>query len=135
MTASTLTLRIVTPSATVLEAEVNGVRFPGEDGSFGVLPRHATMLSLTESGLIVGRMTTGEEVSYLVHDGFAEVRDNVLTILTRSAEKPGEIDMDRARAASERARERLSARKSDLDATRAEAALRRSLMRMNTTSK
>jgi len=70
-----------------------------------------------------------------VHDGFAEVRDNVLTILTRSAEKPGEIDMDRARAASERARERLSARKSDLDATRAEAALRRSLMRMNTTSK
>lgn len=135
MTASTLTLRIVTPSATVLEAEVNGVRFPGEDGSFGVLPRHATMLSLTDSGLIVGRMTTGEEVSYLVHDGFAEVRDNVLTILTRSAEKPGEIDMDRARAASERARERLSARKSDLDATRAEAALRRSLMRMNTTSK
>jgi F-type H+-transporting ATPase subunit epsilon len=71
----------------------------------------------------------GDPLEFLIHDGFAQVRKNVVTVLTRSAEKPQDIDLDRARQAADRAKERLQARVAELDLFRAQAALRRALMR------
>lgn len=129
MSSSTLTLKVVSPEGVLVEAEATSVQFPGEDGLFGVLPRHAAMTSLTESGLLRARLADGQELEYLIHDGFAEVRDNVVTVLTRSAEKPEEIDLERAKAAVERARERIRTRQIDVDLVRAQLALRRALLR------
>lgn len=129
MTDQLITLRIVSPERVLLEQQVQSVRFPGEDGLYGVLPRHAPMVSLTQSGLLTAPMPGGETLEYVVHDGFAEVRDNVVTVLTRSAEKPHEIDLDRAREAADRARERLRDRDDQYDRARALAALRRALER------
>ncbi len=122
-------LRIVSPERILLEAEVSSVRFPGEDGSFGVLPRHAAMVSLTESGPLHAVTASGEQLEFLIHDGFAEVRDNVLTVLTRSAEKPGEVDLDRAKRAAERARDRIRNDRTKVDYVRAVSALRRAIAR------
>jgi len=127
--SGTFQLRVVSPERILLEAEVSAVRFPGEDGSFGVLPRHAAMVSLTESGPLQARTASGEELEFLIHDGFAEVRDNVLTVLTRSAEKPGEVDLDRAKQAAERARERIRNDRTKIDYVRAVSALRRAIAR------
>ena len=129
MSSSTLTLKVVSPEGVLIEAEANSVQFPGEDGLFGVLPRHAAMTSLTESGLLRARLTDGQELEYVIHDGFAQVRDNVVTVLTRSAEKLDEIDLERAQAAVQRARERMSAKQIDVDLVRAQMALRRALLR------
>ncbi len=129
MSASTLTLRIVSPEGSVLETQVVSVRVPGEGGSFGVLPRHAPLVALTESGLLTARTPDGRKLEYLIHDGFAEVRDNVVTVLTRSAEDPAQIDLERAAQAAERARTRLQASASEMDHARAVVALRRALMR------
>ena len=122
-------VRVVSPERILLEAEVVSARFPGEDGSFGVLPRHAAMVSLTESGPLLARTTDGRELEFLIHDGFAEVRDDVLTVLTRSAEKPGEVDLERAKRAAERARERIRNDLTKVDYSRALSALRRALAR------
>ena len=129
MAEKKLTLRVVSPEGVVLEQEASAVRVPGEGGSFGVLPRHAPLVALTDSGILRARTPEGGEIEYLIHDGFAEVRDDVVTVLTRSAEKPAEIDLERAAAAAERARERLRDQRSDQDYARAVAALRRALMR------
>ena len=126
---SNLRLRIVSPEGPVTDVEVRSVVFPGEDGLFGVLPRHASMVSLTESGLLRATGMDGEVIEYVIHDGFAQVRDNLVTVLSRSAEKPDEIDLDRARAAAERALERLRAQRTEFDLDRAQIALRRALMR------
>jgi len=126
--STTLTLKVVSPEGVLLETEANSVQFPGEDGLFGVLPRHAAMTSLTESGLLRAKTPQGE-VEYLIHDGFAQVRDNVVTVLTRSAEQLSEIDLERAQAAVERARERMKTKPVDLDLARAQMALRRALLR------
>lgn len=128
-TRSSLRLRIVTPEGKVADAEVRSVVFPGEDGLFGVLPRHAPMVSLTESGILRARGLDGQETEYVIHDGFAEVRDDVVTVLSRSCEMPDEIDLDRARQAAERALERLRAKRTEVDLARAQIALRRALMR------
>jgi len=125
----TILLRIVTPEQVLLEERVVSLRFPGHDGSFGVLPRHGDMVALTESGLLLARTPDGREISRVVHDGFAEVRDDTVLVLTRAAEAPEEIDLERARQAAERARGRLRSRRNDTDQARAEAALRRALMR------
>ena len=129
MRANTLTLKVVSPQGGLLETEAVSVQFPGEDGSFGILPRHAAMTSLTESGLLRARTAQGEQIEYVIHDGFAQVRNNVVTVLTRSAEKPDEIDLERARAAVERARGRMLETQAEIDLVRAQMALRRALMR------
>ncbi|KAA3610845.1 MAG: F0F1 ATP synthase subunit epsilon [Planctomycetota bacterium] len=124
-----LKLRIVSPEAVLLEEEVASVTFPGEDGLFGVLPRHAAMLSLSESGKLSARMADGTMLEFVVHDGFVEVRNDQITVLTRSAERPQDIDADRAREAGERAKVRLRGTKEEVDLIRAQAALKRALVR------
>lgn len=126
---STLRLRIISPEGVLADTEAVSVVFPGEDGEFGILPRHAPMVSLTESGLLRATGANGETVEFVIHDGFAEVRDNVVTILSRSAEKPEEIDLERAERAAKRAMERLRADRTEIDLARAQIALRRALMR------
>lgn len=129
MTARTLKLRIVSPEGAVHEADVVSVRIPGEGGSFGVLPRHAALVALTDSGLLTARAADGRQLEFLIHDGFAEVRDDVVTVLTRSAEDPARIDIARAAEAANRAREEMRLRAGEMDQARAVAALRRALMR------
>lgn len=129
MSAKILKLRIVSPEGAVIETDVVSVRVPGEGGSFGVLPRHAALVALTESGLLTARTADGRTLEFLIHDGFAEVRDDVVTILTRSAEDPAKIDIERAAQAADRARELLKSQGGEMDQARAIAALRRALMR------
>ena len=129
MTDSTFTLRVVCPQEILLEEEVEFVRFPGEDGALGVLAHHTTMVALTESGLLRARTTQGEDLEFIIHSGFAEMRDNVLTILTQAAENVESIDLNRAREAAERAQERLRSGDANLDRAKALAGLNRALMR------
>jgi F-type H+-transporting ATPase subunit epsilon len=128
-TSTALTLRIVSPEATVLDAEVKSVQVPGEDGLFGVLPRHATMVATTDSGMLRAVGTDGQEIEYVIHSGFCEVRDNVVTILSRSAEKAEDIDLERAQRAAKRAQEIMRSDMAELDLARAHAALRRAMIR------
>ena len=71
--------------------------------------------------------------------GFAEVRDNVVRVVTDVSEPPTEIDVERASKAAERARARLetneSAEGEHLDVLRARASLARAIMRQQIASK
>jgi F-type H+-transporting ATPase subunit epsilon len=134
--AEELTLRIITPERTVVDTPASSVRVPATDGSMGIFPRHAAMVAALDAGELV-YTKGGREERLFVAGGFAEVRQNTLRILTPAGEKPEEIDLERARAAEERARERLKPRRTDLsaqapevDLLRANAALRRALMRL-----
>ena len=129
MSTSNLTLKVVSPEGILLEMEASSVQFPGDDGLFGILPRHAAMTSLTTSGLLRAKANQGETMEMIIHDGFAQVADNVVTVLTRSAEKPEENDLERATRAADRARQRLEGLKAEVDFARAQLALRRALIR------
>ncbi|MCH2112675.1 MAG: ATP synthase F1 subunit epsilon [Planctomycetes bacterium] len=122
-------LRVVSPEKILLEAEVTAVQFPGEDGFFGVLPKHAAMVSLTDSGPMKVRLSDGTEKQLLIHDGFAEMRGDALTVLTRSAEEPSAVDLERAQQSAARAKERIQNEAASSDLVRAQASLRRALIR------
>ncbi len=105
-----LQLRLVTPRQAVVDQRVFEVTAPGTVGEFGVLPDHASFLSSLESGRLSFRDARGVQ-SYAVREGFAEVSDNVMIILTEAAEAAAEIDPARARtdlAAAEAELDKLS---------------------------
>ena len=129
MAEKQLLLEVVTPDRLVLSTEADVVVCPGVEGQFGVLPGHIPFLSALEIGEMYYRK--GGQTEYLaVSGGFAEVTGEKVTIVAESAEKGREIDVERAKRAQERAEKRLAAAKTaEIDWARAEAALRRSLMR------
>jgi len=130
MAEKQLLLEVVTPDRLVLSTEAEVVVCPGVEGQFGVLPGHIPFLSALEIGEMYYK--AGGKTEYLaVSGGFAEVTGEKVTIVAESAEVGREIDVERARRAQERAEKRLvAARTAEIDWARAEAAMRRSLMRM-----
>ena len=96
--ARTLHLRVVTPGRLLLDAEVDEVTAPGTVGEFGVLPDHTTFLSSLRPGAL-SYVQAGERTVLAVSDGFAEVVDNLMTVLCTDAVYAREIDTDQAQQA------------------------------------
>jgi F-type H+-transporting ATPase subunit epsilon len=122
---------VVTAERTVFQDDVDMVVAPGIEGQLGILPHHAPLMtSLTFGELILHR--EGQDDEFIaIGGGFMEVGPQHVTILADSAERAGEIDEERAEAARRRAEELMAQkRREDADFARAEAALRRSLLRL-----
>ena len=117
--------QILTPEGSLFDDEVTGVRIPGEMGSFEVKTLHANIISSLEVGEILVRKAAGDEQQFAVTGGFVEVVDNKLTLLAEAAEPVEEIDVERAKKAKERARERLDSDDPEIDKERARKALKR----------
>ena len=128
-----LTLRVITPDRIAFDRQVSSVTIPAVDGRIGILPRHAPMVAALDTGLLKYK-EDGREGVLFVSGGFAEVRADTVRVVTEAGEHPAEIDEARAREAEKRARERIVAGRAavgePIDLLRAEAALRRSLMRL-----
>jgi len=95
--ATAFQLRIVTPSRLLLDEEVREVTAPGTVGEFGVLPDHITFLTSLEIGPLSFRTERGAR-RLAVRGGFAEVANNVMTVLADDAAFAEDIDPARARA-------------------------------------
>ena len=131
-----LHLEVVTPAKITVSQDIDMVVAPGTLGEFGILEGHVPFLS----GIVPGelRYTVDEKTSYLaVTSGFAEVSDDNVSILVDAAEVAEDIDVERAKKAMERAKERLEKARSaeDIDFIRAEAALKRAMMRIKVVEK
>jgi len=95
--ASSFQLRIVTPTRQLLDEQVREVTGPGTLGEFGVLPDHINFLTSIEAGTLVFRTDAGAK-KVAVRGGFAEVADNVMTVLADDAMFTQDIDTAKARA-------------------------------------
>lgn len=132
MPEKTFRLEIVTPERIVLQQDAASVVAPGAEGSLGILANHAPLMAELAVGEVDIRDAGGALHRMAVSGGFMEVAENTVRILADTAEKAEEIDVQRAREAADRARERLSAVEAeDLDLARAEAALKRAVNRIH----
>ena len=104
--AEILRLRVVTPERQLLDEEVDEVTAPGMVGEFGVLPNHITFLSSLQPGRL-NYKRSGQTRLLAVSSGFAEVVDNVMTVLADRAEFAEEIGIDQAHAALRAAEDSL----------------------------
>jgi F-type H+-transporting ATPase subunit epsilon len=126
-------LSIVTPEKVYYEADIKSLIVPGSEGYLGVLSNHAPLITALRPGKIEFR-DIDDKTNYLaVTQGFLEVSGNVATLLADAVEETEEIDLERARAARDRAWEMLKAAAAgdhDIDVPRARAALERAQNRI-----
>ena len=133
MADKNITVEIVTPERVVFSEPVDFVVVPGVEGYLGVLPMHTPIVSGIKVGII--KVITGDAKTKLsTSGGFLEVNNDKVVILAETAERGDEIDVIRAKAARERAEQRLANRTADIDVARAELALRRALIRLKAVS-
>lgn len=129
-----LRFEIVTAEQVVYSNEVDVVIAPGIEGELAILPHHAPLMTMLQTGELRVRKE-GEEASMFVSGGFLEVRRDKVIVLADVAERAEEIDIALAEEAKRRAEESIKLRPAEVDRARAEAALRRSLVRLKVAEK
>lgn len=130
--AGSFTLNVVSPTGAVYSDEVEFLVVPGEAGELGILPNHSPLMATLKIGVI--RITKDGKVNKMaLSGGFVEVGGNKVNILAESAEIADTIDIARAKAAKERAEQRLASKNADIDMVRAELALLRAVARLRAT--
>lgn len=76
-----MTCNLISPESVVAIEDVRYVQVPGAKGSFGILPRHAHLVSSLVAGRVRVRNAKSETVYVLSQGGFVEVKDNVVSII------------------------------------------------------
>ncbi len=126
---STFQFEIVTPTRILDKGQVNYVRCPGMDGSFGVMANHLEGIIALSIGEI--KVTIDGKEEYLATSGgYTEITDEKMQLLVESVEESDEIDMDRAKLSLERAQVRKEKHSLEIDGARVELSLYRALNRL-----
>ena len=132
--ADTLHLQIFTPDKRLVQEDADQVEMPGKSGYLGILPGHAPLITELTAGEL--SYTKGGTTQYLaVSWGFAEVLPDRVTILADAAERPEDIDVNRAQEAKVRAEQELREGSPELDYDAVNLALRRAEVRLEVAAK
>ena len=121
--------KIIEPDGMFFEGEGEFLEFTSVEGRMGVYKNHIPLTTILEP-CVIKIHANGEVKKAAVMGGFIEIQKERITILAEDANWPEEIDIERAKAAKQRAEERLSKREAGLDVLRAEAALKRAMARI-----
>ena len=101
---ATLQVELVAVERMIWSGEATMVIARTTEGELGILPSHAPLLGqLAEGGVVTIRTPSGEDLVVAAHGGFVSVSDRGVSILAETAEIAGEIDVERAREALQRA--------------------------------
>ncbi len=131
---ATFRLELVTAERMVYSDDVDMVIAWGTEGQLGILPLHAPLMTMLQPGELV--VKKNDEEAYLaVTGGFMEVRPDKVIILADACERADEIDIARAQEARRRASELMKVPPAEVDLATAEAALRRSMVRLKVAEK
>jgi F-type H+-transporting ATPase subunit epsilon len=91
-------LEIVTPNGVIFDGDVKQVTLPGSEGEFGVLAKHATLVSLLDTGVIVIEKADGKEVAVAINSGYVKVDEEKTTCIVDGAVALSGDDSDLAKA-------------------------------------
>lgn len=125
---ATFSIEIVTPTRVITEEKVFYLRCPGVDGSFGVMAGHTEAIIALSIGEV--KVEVGNKEKWIATSGgFVDVSSEKVLLLLETAEQSFEINVERAKAAMKRAKDRIKS-ESKVDVFRAEAALIRAINRL-----
>jgi F-type H+-transporting ATPase subunit epsilon len=125
-----LRLEIVTPEGTVYSDDVDMVEIPGVEGELGVYPMHVPLMTQLHPGEL--RVIQGGAERFLaVGEGFVEVTQERVSVLTDMAVEDVHIDEAEAREAMERAQAMLSGNLAHEEVAAVEAMIQKSLVKLN----
>lgn len=132
---SKILFKIITPERVVFSDEVEQVSMMTRSGEITVLPHHIPLVTILQPGELRYKKN-GEELFLAVSGGFAEVRpDNTIVVLADTAEHAHEIDVERAKAAHDRAVKMMEEHRDNVDYTALQVNLERALVRLKVGNK
>src|SRR6516162_9225271 len=128
-------LQVVTPQRHVLQETVLAIEIPGKSGYLGVLPGHAPLITELGVGVLAYRTASGTRYLTII-EGYAEVLPDRVIVLAEISEKAEEIDVERSRAAHDRAQKALEQQGVGTPQWQAERqAVERAIVRMGAAAK
>lgn len=127
-------LNITASSGEFYQGSCESMMLPVKDGVYGVQAGHSPVLVAIHMGMLKFTVD-GETREILVGDGIAEVTPTFVLLLVDSAERPEDIDKNRAEAARIRAEERLQHKQSMHEYYQTKIALDRAMQRLQTAAK
>lgn len=132
---NTFKLQIISPDRIFFDGEVEMVELRTTEGDIGILKNHIPLTAVTVPGVLTIHQN-GSTRQAAVHDGFLEILKDKVIILAEACEWPEEIDVNRAEEAKIRAERRLKGEDGkEINVQRAEAALRKALIRLQIADK
>lgn len=122
-------IQVISPDRVFFQGDADMLELKTTEGEIGILAGHIPLTTIIAPG-VMRIIKDGDVKEAALHDGFVEILGHKVTILAESCEWPEEIDINRANEAKIRAERRLKSGDSNINETRAEMALRRSLTRL-----
>lgn len=124
-------LQVIAPKRVVFDGECTMIEYNTTEGYVGVLPGHIAMTQIIAPGRLTIYEENKEKPLYLTAmSGIATIMPDTITLLTEICEFKEEIDVERAKAARERALKRLEEKLETTDMARAAKALKRAEVRI-----
>ncbi len=134
---STIKLEVVSPDKVVYTEDIGMLIVRSTGGELGILPHHAPLVTgLVPHAMRVRVSQDRDEQLIAVAGGFMEVTPEKITVLATASEMPIDIDINRAKEAMARAKERIARfhqgqpESDGIDIERAQLALRRAIARL-----
>lgn len=124
-----LHLKIVTPEKLLVDEEVSQVNVSTEQGQIGILPHHANLMAKLEPGELIIKKS-GKIDSIAIGDGFLQVSNNTLVVMTDLAAFEKDIDERAVEEAKKRAEQALEQTLSDEEYAETLANLEKSLAQL-----
>ncbi len=126
---ATLKLTILTTERKIFDGEVKELTVENELGRMEILPKHISMITSLAPTVTTFTTLDGKKHKLFTSTGLLKVEDNVISMLSETAEWPEEIDIVRAEDARKKAEELLKVKKAR-DHEKAELKLKRALARI-----
>ena len=131
----TFTLRVIVSDKIFYDRKCVQLIIPATDGAMGILANHENMVVAVTNGDMRIQTEDGSWIEAAIGTGFAQISNNRAMVLADTAERPEEIDEERAKRALERAQVRLRQRQSLQEYHLSQAALSRAMSRLSMSSK
>ena len=135
MAEKTFNLQIISPTRVFFNEAVDMVEMKTTEGEIGVLAGHIPLTTIVAPGVMTITENGGQTKEAAVLEGFMEITQEKVTILAQSCEWPEEIDLNRANEARDRAERRIKSNDANINMSRAELALKKSLVRIGLANK
>ena len=113
MAGNTFKLNVLTPEKSVYSGNAQSTVAHGTNGSLGILPNHASLLTTLEIGELRIIDNEGQTQQFALSGGFMEVINNEVIILAETAEHVDIVDVQRAKASKEQAEKQIAKLKQD----------------------
>ena len=110
--------------------DVDMVTLTGVEGEIGIMPGHMPLMTQLTAGELAVRQN-GQNLFLAVGDGFVQITETNVSVLTDMAVKADDIDEVQAAAAQRKAEARLAQKLSDEESATVHAALVHATTQLN----